>query len=78
MADLNALIARLEDDPILAVLAIRDPKHPEFMADQALVAAVEQRTGSPRVVFADALAFAEGFAAAVATLKAVAGEKTDD
>lgn len=73
MTDIKALIERLEADPVMVAAAQRDPKSPEFFADQNLVTAVEHKTSKPRVMFADAVSFAEGFAAAVATLRAMEG-----
>lgn len=78
MTDLQGLIERLKADPVMVAAGQRDPKSPEFFADQNLVTAVEQKTGKPRVMFADAVSFAEGFSAAIATLRALMGKEGED
>lgn len=78
MTDLQGLIERLKADPVMVAAGQRDPKSPEFFADQNLVTAVEQKTGKPRVMFADAVSFAEGFAAAVAALRAIQAQGGSD
>lgn len=78
MTDLQGLIERLKADPVMVAAGQRDPKSPEFFADQNLVTAVEQKTGKPRVMFADEVSFAEGFSAAIATLRALMGKEGCD
>lgn len=78
MTDLQGLIERLKADPVMVAAGQRDPKSPEFFADQNLVTAVEQKTGKPRVMFADAVSFAEGFSAAIATLRALQATRGGD
>lgn len=78
MTDINGLIERLEADPVMVAAGQRNPKSPEFFADQNLVDAVEQKTDKSRVMLADAVSFAEGFAAAVATLRAMEGGRDAD
>ena len=70
MTDLAGLIERLGAGDIMEPLAARERFGPSFGVDQELVTAVEERTERPRVTAAEAIAYAEGFRAALRALQA--------
>jgi len=74
MTDLAGLIERAKAQDLMTSLRSREKWGPSYQVDQDLVVAVEERTGRRRVTAAEAIAYAEGFRAALRALQASTGE----